>query len=160
VVDQIETGMGNEIKNQKRMTKVGATILLVAGSILTYVFVLKIFARIWDQHAYLQHEFVAVVAGLLLWFGVRMWSQWRLPLGIIWLLFAALAFFNSTQYRSPDDFPKVPGFRTEPEALRALSHASIVMGCVALSLGAGLLCRQRFLHRQTKPQMTPPSPAQ
>lgn len=150
--------MSNDIKNPTRGTKMGATMLLVTGSILTYVFVLKIFARIWDPNAYLQHEFVAFVAGLLLWFGVRMWSQWRLPLGIIWLLFGVLAFFNSTQYRSPNDFPNVPGFRTGPEALRALSHASIVMGCVALSLGASLLCWQRFMHRLTKPQMTPPSP--
>ncbi len=142
--------METDTKQPTRATKIGATVLLLAGSVLAYAFIHKIFARIWDSQAYLQHEFVALVAGLLLWGGVRMWPRWRLPLGIIWLLFGGLAFLNSTQYRSPQDFPQVPGFRTGPEVLRAMSRASIVMGCVALSLGVGLLCWQRVIHRRER----------
>lgn len=125
-------------------------MLLLIGSILAYAFAIKIFARIWDSQAYLQHEFIAIVAGLLLWGGVRMWPRWRLPLGVIWLLFGALAFLNSTQYQSSYHFPQVPGFRTEPEALRAMSRASIVMGCVAATLGVSLLWWQRLIHRQER----------
>ena len=66
-----------------KITKTYATVCLLIGSFLSYVFFLNIFARIWDTQAYLQHEFVAIFAGVFLWGGVRQWSRWRMPLGII-----------------------------------------------------------------------------
>ena len=149
--------MSTETKLPTRATKIGATLLLLFGSILAYVFVVNIIARFWDPQAYLQHEFIAVVAGVFLWGGVRMWTRWRLVLAIIWLLLGTLAFLNSTQYQSLHDFPQVPGFRTGPEVLRAMSRASIVMGCVAEAIGVGLLCWHRLIQRQEKLRIVPPN---
>lgn len=63
--------MSANTKHLSKASKTGATMLLLVGSVLAYVFVIKIFARIWDSSAYLQHEFVALTAGLLLWGGGR-----------------------------------------------------------------------------------------
>jgi hypothetical protein len=127
-----------------KITKTCATGCLLIGSLLAYVFVLKIFARIWDKDAYLQHQFVAIFSGVFIWGGVRQWSRWRMPLGIIWTMLGCLAFLNSTQYESLRDLPAVPGFRTGPEVMKAMSNASVLMGIVALTLGIGLIVWQRL----------------
>jgi len=128
--------------------RIGAIVLLLLGSLLTYAFVIKIFARIWDPQAYLQREYVFVAAFFFLWGGMQQWSRWRMPLGIIWLALCGLAFLNSTVYETADGWPQVPGFRTGPEVMRAMSHASIVMGCLALGLGSGLILWQRHCDRR------------
>ena len=137
---------GNEpmAAENPKITKTCATVCLLIGSFLAYIFFLKIFARIWDTQAYLQHGSVAMFAGVFLWGGVRQWSRWRMPLGIIWVMLGCLAFFNSTQYESLHDLPVVPGFRTGPEVLRAMSKASVLMGFVALALGVGLIVWERL----------------
>ena len=135
--------------------KTSATLLLLAGSALSYVFIIKIIARIWDPQAFLQHGLVGVTAGLLIWAGTRQWSRWRFPLGMIWTVFCAMAFFNSTYYEKPHDWPQVQGFRTGPEVMRAMSRASVVMSCVALATGVGLILWQRHLDRPGKLQAAP-----
>lgn len=131
-----------------RQAKIGATLLLLVGGILAYVFVLKIFARIWDSQAYLQHEYVGIASGFFLWCGSRCWARWRLPLGVICLVFCGLAFVNSTVYKTAHDWPQVAGFRTGPEVMRAMSNASVLMGCVAFALGVGLIVWQRRTERR------------
>ena len=122
------------------ITKISATFFLLIGSILAYVFVVKIFISIWNQHTYLMPGFVAVGAGLLIYGGTKQWERWRLVLGRIWLGLCVLAFFNSFYYLK---LASLPGL--SPNFWIGCSNGSIVMGCVALPLGIGLIVRQKIL---------------
>ena len=81
-------------------TKIIGTLFLLTGSILAYVFVVKIFICIWNRHTYLLPGFVALVAGVLIYGGTKQWERWRLALGRIWLALCGLAFFNSFYSKS------------------------------------------------------------
>jgi hypothetical protein len=123
--------------------KIGATVSLFFGSALAYVFVLPILAHFWFQGIRLQPTIFGLVSGVLLWIGVRNWTRWRLPLGIIWLLLSGLAFFNSTYYRALKKLPELTGSLQAPAMLDAMSRGSVVLGCVALVFSGGLLAWHR-----------------
>ena len=125
-------------------TKIIGTSFLLIGSILAYVFVLKIFICIWNRHTYLMPGLVAVAAGLLVYGGTKLWERWRPALGRIWLGLAVLAFFNSFYYLK---LASLPGLA--PIIWIGYSNGSIVMGCVALPLGVSLIVWQKSLTRKS-----------
>jgi hypothetical protein len=126
-------------------TKIIRTVFLLVGSILAYIFTVKIFICIWNRHTYLLPGFVALVAGGLIYGGTKQWERWRLVLGRIWLALCGLAFFNSFYYLKLAGLPDLA-----PTALMGYSNGSIVMGCAALALGIGLIVWQKILDREER----------
>ena len=50
------------------------TVFLLVGSILAYIFAVKIFICIGNRHTYLMPGFVALIAGVLLYGGTKQWE--------------------------------------------------------------------------------------
>ena len=126
-------------------TKIIGTLFLLTGSILAYVFVVKIFICIWNRHTYLLPGFVALVAGVLIYGGTKQWERGRLVLGRIWLALCGLAFFNSFYYLK---LAGLPGL--SPMVMMDCSNGSMVMGCAAFALGIGLIVWQKILDREER----------
>ena len=131
------------------LTKIFATVLLLCGSILAYIFVVKIFVSIWNRHTYLLPGFVAVLAGFLIYGGSRLWERWRVALGRVWLGLCTLAFFNAFYDMK---MASLPGL--SPVVFMGFSRGSLVMGGVALAVGVGLIVWQRILDREYLADLT------
>jgi len=128
-----------------RFTKILATFSLLAGSILAYIFVVKIFISIWNRDTYLMPGFVGLLAGVLIYGGTKHWERWRLVLGRIWLALCGLAFFNSFYYLKLCDLPELSSV-----VLIGYSNGSSVMGCVAFAIAVGQIIWQRTLDREER----------
>ena len=125
------------------VTKIIATLVLLAGSILAFIFVVKIFICIWDRQTYLMPGFVALAAAGLIYGGSRLWERWRIAMGRIWLALCGLAFFNSFYYLKLAGLPGLSTLR-----LMAWSNGLLVMGCAAFILAAGLVAWQEIVDRK------------
>jgi hypothetical protein len=125
------------------LQRIGATVLLFIGSVLAYVFILPILAHIWRSEVRLQHPIFAVFGGAFLWLGARTWTGWRFSLGVIWLLFAGLAFFNSTYYRKVQSEPELLDSPRALVVLDGMSKGSITLGIIALTVATVFILAAR-----------------